>query len=257
MKTLLFILCTFIFQNVYAFTLSSSTDPNLKGWADSTVEFLVNDDNCPAGVDVVGIIRDAVEVWNNVPTSKIKASYGGTTTSTTFSNPTTVYCEVNFNTVTNASEDYVPGAANSTKSNSYIVGGILYLNASVGQANIANFDRTALTIILAHEIGHILGLGHSSDTQALMYYDGTAKKKLSLGQDDIDGISYLYPSDELKDGKYAGCGIIKNLPPTSKRDFILLFLALLMPIAVWVQLINRKPILNKNYSTIASTSTSN
>lgn len=241
MKILFFILSLIVFQTAYGFTLSSSTDSNLKGWADSTVEFRVNTDNCPSSVDVVGIIRDAVEVWNNVPTSKIKASYGGLTTSTTFSDPTTVYCEVNFNTVTQASEDYVPGAANSTKSNSYINGGILYLNASVGQANIANFDRTVLTIILAHEIGHVLGLGHSPDSQALMYYDGSAKKKLSLGQDDIDGISYLYPSDELKDGKYAGCGMLKNLPPPSNRDFAVLLLALLVPFAVWVQLINRKP----------------
>ncbi len=241
MKTVAFIFSWIFFQSAFAFTLASSTDPNLKGWADSTVEFRVNDSNCPAGVDVVGIIRDAVEVWNNVPTSSIKAAYGGSTTSTTFSNPTTVYCETSFNTVTNASEDFVPGAANTSKSNSSIVSGILYLNASGGQANIANFDRTVLTIILAHEIGHVLGLGHSPDSQALMYYDGSAKTKLSLGQDDIDGISYLYPSDEMKTGKYAGCGMIKNLPPPSKGNFVLLLFAVMLPFAIWTQLITRKP----------------
>ncbi|KAL2242973.1 UNVERIFIED_CONTAM: Metalloendoproteinase 1 [Sesamum indicum] len=43
-----------------------------------------------------------------------------------------------------------------------------------------------------HELGHVLGLGHSNDTGAVMYpYIGDGLRKV-LGQDDINGIKALY-----------------------------------------------------------------
>ncbi|HEY8269938.1 MAG TPA: matrixin family metalloprotease [Pseudobdellovibrionaceae bacterium] len=100
----------------------------------------------------------------------------------------------------------------------------------IGSANISNFDHTVLKIILAHEIGHLLGLGHSASTKALMYYDASAKTSLSLSQDDIDGISYLYPSDEMSSGKYGGCGLVTNVSPPNSNHEILVLLALLLPV---------------------------
>ena len=42
-------------------------------------------------------------------------------------------------------------------------------------------------------MGHILGLGHSEDSDAVMapYYNGN-KENLTLAQDDINGIKALY-----------------------------------------------------------------
>lgn len=223
----------------FAFTLNSSTNPNLEGWPGGDVQLLVNTANCPANVDVVGIIKDAVSIWNNVPTSSIKVSYGGTTSSTSVSSPTTVYCETNFQTVVGADEDFVPGAAAVSTSGGRIAGGILYLNVSAGNANIANFDQTILKVILAHEIGHILGLGHSGSTNSLMYFDASARQKLSLSQDDIDGISYLYPSNELSDSKFAGCGMVQNPSPPKSGGLMMLILFLTIPLFAAVKLRNR------------------
>lgn len=45
-----------------------------------------------------------------------------------------------------------------------------------------------------HELGHVLGLGHTPDGGAIMYpYIGNGFRK-GLGQDDIKGIKALYPS---------------------------------------------------------------
>ncbi len=47
--------------------------------------------------------------------------------------------------------------------------------------------------VFTHENGHVAGLGHSDDPNAVMYpyYLGA---RCTLGQDDINGISFLYPA---------------------------------------------------------------
>jgi hypothetical protein len=227
MRILLSVFILSVAINANAFTLIT-TNPNQTGWINSDITFLVNTTNCP--IDVPTLINEAAAVWNNVANSSVKVSYAGTTTSTTFANPTTVYCETNFQGVTGANDDSVPGAATVQTSGGRIITGLMYLNASSGDANIANYNYEELKIIIAHEIGHILGLGHSADANALMYYSAGVKAELRLGQDDIDGMSYLYPSDELNGDPMAGCGSIGPvIPPTGPRNSWLAVLLLLIP----------------------------
>ncbi|KAJ7971104.1 metalloendoproteinase 1-like [Quillaja saponaria] len=57
--------------------------------------------------------------------------------------------------------------------------------------------KTDIDIIWAamHEIGHLLGLDHSTDKNAIMYaYIDPGVNKRTLSQDDIDGIRALYSS---------------------------------------------------------------
>ncbi|CAN1321138.1 Metalloendoproteinase 2-MMP [Linum perenne] len=50
-----------------------------------------------------------------------------------------------------------------------------------------------LETVAVHEIGHLLGLGHSSDPEAIMYPTITSmSRKVELTQDDIDGLRQLY-----------------------------------------------------------------
>ncbi|KFO25633.1 Stromelysin-2 [Fukomys damarensis] len=54
---------------------------------------------------------------------------------------------------------------------------------------------TNLFLVAAHELGHSLGLFHSTDTKALMYplYNSfTDLTRFRLSQDDVDGIQFLY-----------------------------------------------------------------
>lgn len=49
-----------------------------------------------------------------------------------------------------------------------------------------------LFIVAAHELGHALGMSHSSDPGALMYAAYSYSEGFPLAEDDIDGIQDLY-----------------------------------------------------------------
>ncbi|MBA0831549.1 hypothetical protein Goarm_016011 [Gossypium armourianum] len=59
--------------------------------------------------------------------------------------------------------------------------------------NAIRQNQIDLESVAIHEIGHILGLGHSQDPNAIMYaYYGPGTIKRNLGRDDINGIRALY-----------------------------------------------------------------
>ena len=201
----LFIILIFYNSLTFAFTLNSQTSSNFSGWADANIKFALNLSSCPSSVDVRGIIGDALAVWNNVATSKVTLSVVGDTTSTTYGDPITIVCDTNYGSTSPGAAGGSPGAASAYPgTGNSITGGIMYLNASSGLANIANLDRTLEAVTLAHEIGHLIGLGHSQDINALMYYDASAKSNLALAQDDMDGVSFFYPRHEPFSDKALG-----------------------------------------------------
>ncbi|KAL6351328.1 hypothetical protein AAG906_035120 [Vitis piasezkii] len=58
-----------------------------------------------------------------------------------------------------------------------------------------------LESVAVHEIGHLLGLGHSSVEEAIMYPTITSRtKKVELASDDIQGIQELYGSNPNYNG---------------------------------------------------------
>lgn len=230
MKYLSFILI-WLTTPAFAFTLNSQTSSSFRGWSDPHIRFALNLSNCPAGVNVRGIIEKAADVWNNVATSRLELEIVGDTTSTTANDPITVICDTNYGSTDSGLANGSPGAASiSPTSGDSIAAGIMYLNASGGNANIKNLSEQLVAVTLAHEFGHLLGLGHSQDTKALMYYDASSKKKLNLAQDDVDAVTYLYPRDELSGDPLAGCGRVSSNGPGASADSLVNFLFLLLPI---------------------------
>ena len=96
-------------------------------------------------------------------------------------------------------------------------------------------SRTEKVSIIAHELGHAFGLGHSPVKDSLMYY-ATINMRESLGSDDIDGISYLYPKQQPM-----SCGSIvdKSKSENNPNQWLGLLVGFLI-IAVMAQMIRVK-----------------
>ena len=236
MRILAFGVATLLTSRALGFTLVSSTSGSFRGWGNPTIRFQLNSANCPPGVDINGIVGDALAVWNDTATSRVKLEMAGTTAATTAGNPIPIICDAAYGGSDQATKDGSPGASDpQPRTGDELTGGIMYLNASTGRANIGNLSRSVVAIVLAHEIGHLLGLGHSQDTNALMYYNAGSKSTLSLAQDDIDGVSYLYPRNELGGDKPLGCALVKasSIPRGPSGPLILLLLAPMM-LALWL-----------------------
>lgn len=213
-------------QNVEAFTLILGSEGQIStGWKSNTVHFDV-DTSCASYLSTIeSAISAASALWGSVPTAHLTISVGSTVTlsqpivtyvsssSTTLApegNPI-IYCDSSFQSNSGADADSIPGfaAAQNLSSNGQMLGALLVLNVQSGaSANITSFNANLLNIVLSHEIGHCLGIGHSSDKNALMYYATNSSKKLVLSKDDMDAVTYLYPRQELTSAGLMGCGTI-------------------------------------------------
>lgn len=245
MEKFFIFICLLWVVKVNAFTLLS-TDTAQKGWSSKNITFHLNPANCPTDIDLVSAIDTALNAWNGVPTSGLTISRGDDTSATTYQDPPVIVCDPNFgdsdiyrdDSDPSGVADYVPAVGGAQFSSHSVSAGLLILNVKAGaQASVSNIYRRLgpklLEIIMAHEIGHVIGLGHSQESSALMYYDASKKTDLGLHQDDMDGISYLYPRDELGPDKFMGCGRINSgSSGNSARQLLIYVLLFMLPLGV-------------------------
>lgn len=219
--------------NLKAWTFSSSLR---HGYYNSSIDIYISSNDCTnAGLDtaeIKSLVEDASTLfWNTVSTSSLKLNYKGIINSSTSSDTLNAAINrvSNNQIIVGCSQDATLFTSNS------ILGvgtfacagndcrGAVLMNDKSG-TNLSSSSRDTILAAFAHELGHALGLGHSSVEESLMYYDLTGKTMKALNQDDIDGITYLYPNEKKLSGLAGACGSIDTNPKNNSQFFISLFL---------------------------------
>lgn len=209
-----------------AFTLLGSNTSHLQGWASMPISFFVNSSQCGIPEDRFNAAIDrALSAWNSVPTSRLRVTRGATSTVTaadvraagaasTVTDSPLIVCASDFESVHEpGTKDTIGGIGSMAYGSpgNTILFGYLILNAqSDGAANVTLMSEELLSTVIAHEIGHVLGFGHSSSNAALMYYSLTPRSTPRLSQDDVDAVTYLYPRSEINGTGLMGCGTLQG-----------------------------------------------
>ncbi|GER40710.1 matrix metalloproteinase [Striga asiatica] len=89
--------------------------------------------------------------------------------------------------------------------------GQIHLDAAERWATDLRKERSKVAVdlesVAMHEIGHVLGLGHSTDRDAVMYFhQGRRTRNVELAEDDVVGIQTLYGVVPFKD--YVSSGTV-------------------------------------------------
>jgi hypothetical protein len=153
-------------------------------------------------------VNDAFAAWTNVPTSDLTLTDGGT-----LAQPIAFAgCDGGNRVVFNDPFDEITDPSGCggvlaiggycASSETRTVNGTSFRRIRVGKVMFNNgwsqcpgWNRCNLSEVATHELGHTLGFGHSTDTNATMYasahFDGRCA---SLRSDDLAAINFVYPS---------------------------------------------------------------
>jgi hypothetical protein len=170
------------------------------------VVFYVNPAGAPSFLQLQADMQAAMDAWSNAG-SALRVTYGGSTTgcgvqqadgtnTISFSN-----CDSYFAASQGCSGLLaVSGIVRYIPSQTKTIGGIIYgkaveANMSFNPFALCNFtNRCQVQEVATHEMGHAIGLGHSTDANATMYpYAHFDNRCSSLGPDDIAGVTSIYP----------------------------------------------------------------
>lgn len=214
-----YFLVFFLFSSLaQAYTLNNNFGASFK--KNKVGVQIANTSNCAqAGLSPTAL-RDLIEpavdrFWNQVPTSALKLSDDGFSETIPHITDGVLCAPTDSSCISSAGTDLIPGvtdiiiscntnAANFSSNNvlavtipnnfsgKKIAGAVILINDT--SPIFSTLSKSDQISVIAHEIGHAIGLGHAEDKEksALMYYK-TVNLRRSLGQDDMDGVSYLYP----------------------------------------------------------------
>ena len=236
------ILLPFIFfyqTSAYGFTLIR---PGIAGYSDQPLRVHLNV-GCPDGVS--SELDKAIDFWNAAPQSRLilERSYDvnyavGTIVGFAFPETIVVYCSANFAADVGADANSILGVADAQDidNDGILDRGVFVINTTAGSpASFQLSIGTVRELTMTHEFGHVLGLGHSSSSSAIMYFSTGNKTAVNLHQDDIDGIRHLYPQNELDGDYFLGCATVRNISGRGsgpKGPSLVLVILLLIPLAL-------------------------
>lgn len=238
-----------LFNSVFAMSLNNSVGAS---FPENEVKVNVTNASCSnigiSNTKILELASSAVDrFWNTVPTSRLRLERGSIlSVSSDYQSDTLCSSGLNSSCTPNPtlihSQDIIiscnqntsnfPGSTNvlalavpNNISNGEIKGAVILLNDTAATGLTGKSDDEMMAII-AHEIGHAIGLGHSRFAKNLMHYESSSSR-FYLGEDDVYGVTYLYPTNQ----PIAGCGSITT--NTRSNNLIMLMSFLLVTLLTY------------------------
>lgn len=234
---------------VQAWTLRST---GMGGWTGSTLTIHYNFTGCSMPSDeLLSIIDGGIAIWNTSQNSGLRivrdlnpsTGTAADIVAGTASPTPLIACDTGFSTNQTADGDFIPALTRlATTGGRVSFAGIVFNSEAGKQADIGGLSSSAVSVAFTHELGHALGLGHSGDSQALMYYSISGKTVATLTQDDMDGMAYLYPRSEFSNGPY-GCASAHRRASPRGAVWLLLLIGLNWILGRWLTRFRPKPLL--------------
>ena len=181
-------------MGAFAFEVSTTSAGVDILWAADGATYSINSSGGPSGN--ITALQAAMQTWTDVPSSSFVFVYSGTTSNTAHG------ANDGQNIVT-----FGPMGTNGTlaenrfwfyTSSGNLIDSDIKFNTSYNWAADGRAGSYDIQNVGTHELGHSLSLGdlyNSADADKTMYgYASSGEtKKRTLHQDDIDGVTYLYP----------------------------------------------------------------
>ena len=193
---LVIFISSFWCSSAFAYKVKKTKNGKIIKWNTNTVTYYVNTSGGPPGS--IAAIQAAMQTWTDVSASTFRFVYGGPTTSAE-RNPKDGINIIYFRKMGNkarVARNYVQW---NKESGELYDSDIVFNTAhKLSAADKCPEDSYDIHGVLTHELGHALILNelckqtHNEKTMYWKENKGDTKKR-TLDQDDIDGISYLYP----------------------------------------------------------------
>lgn len=186
--------------------------------------------------ELTAAMRAGVEVWNSPECSDFEFVYEGETSIARHDPKDRVNVVVFLDEGWPDTSDAIALTTTTMTQRGELVDADIELNSQVHTFTITDTNVLAdVSNTIAHEAGHMLGLDHSSEAEATMYYEAPDReiKKRDLHPDDIAGVCTMYSRDvpesvyvdEIDEG---GCCATLPAGQANARAYWLLLLGLVI-----------------------------
>lgn len=150
---------------------------------------------------VESVVEDAIQTWNAVPGTRVELVYGGLVKTPP---RTGVYLwrDPGFNwrgteVLAQPTLEWDQDGALTLVSIALNGQDFRFVTVTKAQASVDGRGDADLGVVVTHQLGHALGLSHSRDPDAVMYFWQTTEGWRTLRPDDESALRFVYPAADV------------------------------------------------------------